>query len=122
MCSTTVTAVPSQFHCASYPQTPAIVINGYEWYQKASDEYQITCLGCWVHARRKFKEAKGVQPKGKIGKADQGLNYIKNYTVLNNKPKTCLRINVERYDFVISKYSVGSAHWLREKRPLPDRK
>lgn len=56
--------------------TPAIMVDGYEWYQKACDEYQITRLGCWAHARRKFKEAKDVQPKGKIGKADQGLNYI----------------------------------------------
>ncbi|WP_319781846.1 IS66 family transposase [Oceanisphaera sp. IT1-181] len=32
--------------------------------------------GCWAHARRKFIEAKAVQPKGKIGRADQALNLI----------------------------------------------
>ncbi|MGB5856745.1 MAG: IS66 family transposase [Oceanisphaera sp.] len=32
--------------------------------------------GCWAHARRKFIEAKAVQPKGKTGRADQALNLI----------------------------------------------
>lgn len=32
--------------------------------------------GCWAHARRKFIEAKAVQPKGKIGRADVALNLI----------------------------------------------
>ncbi len=52
------------------------MVDGYEWYQKACNEYQIKRLGCWAHARRKFKEAKDTQPKGKIGKADQALNSI----------------------------------------------
>lgn len=32
--------------------------------------------GCWAHARRKFIDAKAVQPKGKTGRADQALNLI----------------------------------------------
>ena len=32
--------------------------------------------GCWAHARRKFIEAKAVQPKDKTGRADQALNLI----------------------------------------------
>jgi transposase len=33
-------------------------------------------VGCWAHARRKFKEAKTAQPKGKSGKADMALSMI----------------------------------------------
>lgn len=54
----------------------ALMLDGYDGYQKACDEYGIKRLGCWAHARRKFKEAQDVQPKGKIGKADQGLAFI----------------------------------------------
>ncbi|GGB53160.1 hypothetical protein GCM10011502_27940 [Oceanisphaera marina] len=32
--------------------------------------------GCWAHARRKFIDAKALQPKGKTGRADQALNLI----------------------------------------------
>lgn len=38
---------------------------------------QATLAGCWAHARRKFMDAKAVQPKGKTGRADQALNLIK---------------------------------------------
>ena len=54
----------------------ALMLDGYDGYQKACDDYGIKRLGCWAHARRKFKEAQDVQPKGKIGKADQGLAFI----------------------------------------------
>ena len=37
---------------------------------------EATLVGCWAHARRKFIEAKAVQPKGKTGRADQALNLI----------------------------------------------
>jgi hypothetical protein len=33
-------------------------------------------VGCWAHARRKFKEAEISQPQGKTGKANMALNYI----------------------------------------------
>ena len=68
----------------------AIMVDGYEWYQKACDDYNITRLGCWAHARRKFREAQDQQKKGKAGKADQALTYIqKLYTLekaLRDKP------------------------------------
>lgn len=54
----------------------AIMVDGYEWYQKACDTYGIKRLGCWAHARRKFKEAQALQPKGKTGKADLALSHI----------------------------------------------
>jgi len=57
-------------------QTQAIMTDGYEGYGKACDDYQITRLGCWAHARRKFVDAQKLQPKGKTGKADQALTFI----------------------------------------------
>ena len=54
----------------------ALMVDGYEWYQKACNDYQIKRLGCWAHARRYFMEAKKIQPKGKTGKADQALAWI----------------------------------------------
>lgn len=65
----------------------ALMVDGYEWYQKACDEYQITRLGCWAHARRKFKEAQALQKKGKVGKADQGLAYIQKLYAIEKKAK-----------------------------------
>ncbi len=49
-------------------QTSAIMVDGYEWYQKACDTYHIQRLGCWAHARRKFVEAQKLQKK--TGKAN----------------------------------------------------
>lgn len=55
-------------------QSKAIMVDGYEWYQKACDTYQIQRLGCWAHARRKFVDAQKLQKK--MGKADQALAFI----------------------------------------------
>lgn len=54
----------------------AVMVDGYEGYNKACVEYEITRLGCWAHARRKFVEAQKLQPKGKTGRADQALSLI----------------------------------------------
>jgi transposase len=54
----------------------AIMVDGYEGYQAACHDYTITRLGCWAHVRRKFVEAKKLQPKGKSGKADQAIAFI----------------------------------------------
>lgn len=54
----------------------AVMVDGYEGYNKAFVEYGIARLGCWAHARRKFVEAQKLQPKGKTGRADQALALI----------------------------------------------
>jgi transposase len=56
--------------------TQALMVDGYQGYQPACDDYDILRLGCWAHARRKFVEAKRQQLKGKTGKADQALAFI----------------------------------------------
>lgn len=68
-------------------ENSAIMVDGYEWYQKACNDYQITRLGCWAHARRKFTDAKELQPKGKTGKADQALAYIQKLYAVEKKIK-----------------------------------
>ena len=54
----------------------ALMADGYPGYNAVCNKNSITRLGCWAHARRKFIEAQKLQPKGKTGKADQGLALI----------------------------------------------
>ncbi len=54
----------------------ALMTDGYEGYNGVCVENQLTRLGCWAHARRKFIDAQRQQPKGKTGKADIGLGFI----------------------------------------------
>lgn len=56
--------------------TQAIMVDGYEGYQEACNQYCIERLGCWAHARRKFVDAQKLQPKGKTGKPDKALAFI----------------------------------------------
>ena len=52
--------------------TGLLQVDGYAGYNHT----EAILVGCWAHARRKFIEAKAVQPKGKTGRADQALNLI----------------------------------------------
>ena len=54
----------------------ALMVDGYAGYNAVCTQNAITRLGCWAHARRKFVEAQKIQPKGKVGRADQGLAFI----------------------------------------------
>ncbi|CBL44195.1 Putative transposase (IS66 family element) [gamma proteobacterium HdN1] len=59
-------------------------VDGYQAYQQT----HATLIGCWAHARRKFKEAKDVQPKGKTGRADVALSLIqKLYAIEKSLPE-----------------------------------
>ncbi len=55
-------------------QVDAIMVDRYEWYQKACGTYQIQRLGFWAHARRKFVDSQKIQKN--TGKADQALAFI----------------------------------------------
>jgi transposase len=60
----------------------ALMVDGYQGYQPACVQNKTQRLGCWAHARRKFIDAQKIQPKGKIGKADQAIAFIqKLYTI-----------------------------------------
>ncbi len=52
--------------------TGYLQVDGYVGYEKTAAKL----VGCWAHARRKFKEAQTAQPKGKTGKADMALSMI----------------------------------------------
>jgi transposase len=56
-------------------------VDGFEAYETvASQQSEITLVGCWAHARRKFDEALKAQGKkthAKAGKAMMGMNYIR---------------------------------------------
>ena len=65
----------------------ALMVDGYEWYQAACDDYEIQRLGCWAHARRKFVEAQKTQIKGKTGKPDQALAFIQKLYVIEKSLK-----------------------------------
>lgn len=54
----------------------ALMVDGYAGYNAVCTKNGFIRLGCLAHARRKFIEAQQVQPKGKVGKADQGLAFI----------------------------------------------
>jgi len=53
-----------------------LMTDGYQPYRTVAAAQQLTHLCCWAHARRKFKEAQRVQPKGKSGRADVAISLI----------------------------------------------
>lgn len=58
-------------------------VDGYQAYEQTG----ATLVGCWAHARRKFIDAKKVQPKGKSGKADMALGQIQKLYAIESKIK-----------------------------------
>ncbi len=89
-------------------QTSAIMVDGYDGYQPACVKYNITRIGCWAHARRKFIEAQKVQPKGKTGKADVAINEIRKLYAIETKtkgdpPDTRYRIRQEQSKPILEK-------------------
>ena len=65
----------------------ALMVDGYQGYQLACDDYSIQRLGCWAHARRQFVEAKKLQAQGKTGKPDQALAFIQKLYAIEQKIK-----------------------------------
>ncbi len=53
-----------------------LMTDGYAGYNRVVEQPGVIHLCCMAHARRKFREAKAVQPKGKVGKADMALSQI----------------------------------------------
>jgi transposase len=53
-----------------------LMTDGYEGYNALARTEGIEHLVCWAHVRRKFVEARQVQPKGKKGLADQAVALI----------------------------------------------
>ena len=66
-------------------------VDGYAGYAKVCRERNLTRIGCWDHARRKFIEASRVgntrnkAKKGKTSKADMAIGYIQKLYVIERK-------------------------------------
>lgn len=54
----------------------ALMTDGYAVYDSVCKANQLENLGCWAHARRKFKDARDAQGKEKAGKANFALSFI----------------------------------------------
>lgn len=74
----------------------ALMVDGYEGYNPVCQQNQLTRLGCWAHARRKFIEAQRQQPKGKTGKADVALVLIQKLYGIEKLSKD--KSTIERYE------------------------
>ena len=68
------------------------------------DQSQATLVGCWAHARRKFKEAKTAQGKKPSGKADWALNHIQ---------------KLYRIETLIKEKTIDERHAIRQEKTLP---
>ena len=94
--------------------------DGYAGYNEVCKQNNLTHLGCWDHARRKFKDAEKVQPKGKkvkTSKAEQALSYInalyrieRGIKLLSNEEK--LEVRQQRTVPILNKLKV----WLDKHR------
>ena len=68
--------------------------DGYSGYNAVCNKNGTIQLGCWDHARRKFKEAQNAQPKPKkgttkkISKADRMLSHINQLYIIERQIKT----------------------------------
>ncbi len=68
-------------------KTQALMVDGYDGYRPACEEYNIERLGCWAHARRKFIDVQKAAPKGTTGKADQAIAFIQKLYRIESKIK-----------------------------------
>jgi len=73
----------------------ALMVDAYSGYNPACKKNQITRLGCWAHARRKFVDVQKAQSKDKVGKADQAIAFIQSLYVIESTIKD--KTQAEKY-------------------------
>lgn len=100
-------------------EVKAIMVDGYEGYERACIDYDIARLGCWAHARRKLVDAQKLQKAGKTGKADQGLAFIQKLyaietTAKNGPPDKRYNIRQQQAKPIIDKLR----QWLEKSLPV----
>jgi hypothetical protein len=84
--------------------------DGYSGYDKVCRDNNITCIGCWDRARRKFVEAiKGTKPQGKgkhqkVSKADVALSHTNKLYAIERQVK---------------ELSVGERYRIRQELSVP---
>ena len=95
-----------------------LMVDGYTGYDPVCTTQSLLRLGCWAHARRKFVDAKKIQPKGKTGRADQALAYIQKLYAVERQAKDCtaeqrLRLRQEQAVPVMAQLK----GWLEQTTP-----
>ena len=95
-----------------------LMTDGYEGYSQLIRTGGITHIMCWAHTRRKFMEAKLVQPKGKKGLADEAVTLIgKLYKIEREyKDKTDAERLLARQQFSVPVLDKLHA-WLTKNQP-----
>ena len=82
--------------------------DGYSGYNAACAQNNMTSVGCWDHARRKFKDAQSAQPtkknNNKLTKADMALSLI-------NK--------LYRIEREVKESSTAQKYQIRQEKSLP---
>ncbi len=94
--------------------------DGYAGYNAVCKQYKLISVGCWDHARRKFKEAQMAQPKGakvKTSKADMALSLINKLYLIERKivdlpPDEKLKVREEKSLPILKKLKV----WLEQNQ------
>ena len=73
-----------------------VMSDGYEAYRQVAAQGSFIHLCCWAHARRKFVDAKNAQPKGKSGRADKALAFIRKLYAVETECRD--KTSLERYE------------------------
>lgn len=98
----------------------ALMVDGYDGYDAVCRNPEITRLGCWAHARRKFVEAGKVvgKKKGKSAKTDYALKLIgKLYKIEKNAKEVSPEERYRRRQ-ALSKPIIDKLHeWLMAIQP-----
>jgi transposase len=94
-------------------------------YNEVCKQNQLIAVGCWDHARRKFREAKDGQPKamkGKVTQADMALGFINKLYVIERQIKSLsveeiYQARQQKSAPILSKLK----KWLDKNRPRVDK-
>jgi len=95
-----------------------LMVDGYTGYDPVCASQSLLRLGCWAHARRKFVDAKKIQPKGKTGRADQALAYIQKLYAVERlaKHSTAQQRDQLRREMAVPEMAKLKA-WLEQTTP-----
>jgi transposase len=99
--------------------------DGYAGYNEVCKQNNLIHVGCWDHARRKFREAKDGQPKdmkGKVTRADMALSLINKLYVIERQIKSLTVTEIYQARQQKSVPILNELNkWLAQQRPRVDK-
>jgi transposase len=99
--------------------------DGYAGYNEVCKQNNLIHVGCWDHARRKFREAKVGQPKdikGKVTRADMALSLINKLYVVGRQTKSLTVTEIYQARQQKSVPILNELNkWLAQQRPRVDK-